>query len=174
MPKIVKKHPLWPQKISKSGNEGILSYGQFCHFSPILWLGGWGCPPRQSTPNFGLWSTKLVGTIQVSKKMTHIDNGGGPNSNYGEMAVFAVFAIFAKQNAKNGKSAGFSVIPIGTTSVVNVGHFFTYLDGPNKFCWSRTKIRGTLPRWALLPTHPYNVWKWQNWPYFRIPSLPDF
>ena len=66
--------------------------------------------------------------------MTHNDIGGGPNRNYGETAVFAVFAIFAKQNAKNGKSAGFSVIPIGTTSVVNVGHFFTYLDGPNKFC----------------------------------------
>ena len=59
MPKIVKIHPLSPQKISKSGNEGILSYGQFCNFSPILWLGGWGCPPRKGTPNFGLRSTNL-------------------------------------------------------------------------------------------------------------------
>ena len=95
MPKIVKIHPLSPQKISKSGNEGILSYGQFCLFSPILWLGGWGCPPRQSTTNFGLRSTKLVGTIQVSKKMTHIENGGGPDLNYGETGVFAVFLHFA-------------------------------------------------------------------------------
>ena len=95
MSKIVRKYPQSPQKISKSGNEGILSYGQFCHFSPILWLGGWGCPPRQSTPNFGLRSTKLVGTIQVSKKMTHTDNGGGPDWNYGENGGFAVFLHFA-------------------------------------------------------------------------------
>ena len=66
--------------------------------------------------------------------MTHIDNGGNSNSNYGEMAVFAVYAIFAKQSAKNGKNAGISIIPIGTTFIVNVGHFFTDLDNPKKFC----------------------------------------
>ena len=86
--------------------------------------------------------------------MTHNDIGGGPNRNYGETANFAVFAIFAKQNAKNGKHAGFSIIPLRTTSIVNVGNFFTDLDGPNKFCWSQTKIRGTLPRWAPPPTQP--------------------
>ena len=84
--------------------------------------------------------------------MTHNDIGGGPNRNYGETAVFAVFAIFAKQNAKNGKHAGFSIILLRTTSIVNVGHFFTDLDGPSKFFWSQTKIRGTLPRWALPST----------------------
>ena len=81
--------------------------------------------------------------------MTHNDIGGSPNRNYGETAVFAVFAIFAKQNAKKGKHAGFSIIPLRTASIVNVGHFFTDLDGPNKFCWSQT-----LPRWAPPPTHP--------------------
>ena len=134
MPKIVKIHPLSPQKISKSGNEGILSYGQFCLFSPILWLGGWGCPPRQSTPNFGLRSTKLVGTIQVSKKMTHTDNGGSPDWNYGENGGFAFFCILLSKNGTNSKNGRFSIIPIGTASIVSVGHFFTDLDGPNKFC----------------------------------------
>ena len=103
-------------------------------FYGILWVGGWGRPPMESTPNFGPRSTKFVGTIQVSKKMTHIDNGGGPNRNYGETAVFAIFSIFAKHNAKNGKKRRFSIIPIGTASIVNVGHFFADLDGPNKFC----------------------------------------
>ena len=107
MSKIVRKYPQSPKKISKSGNEGILSYGQFCHFSPILWLGGWGCPPRQSTPNFGLRSTKLVGTIQVSKKMTHTGNEGGPDWIYGETAIFAVCAIFTKQNAKKRQNRRF-------------------------------------------------------------------
>ena len=97
MHNVYKSHPSHHTKL---GNEGILSYGQFCHFSPILWLGGWGCPPKQSTPNFGLRSTKLVGTLWVGQKMTHNDIGGGPNRNYGETANFAVFAIFAKQNAK--------------------------------------------------------------------------
>ena len=66
--------------------------------------------------------------------MTHIDNGGGPDWNYGETAIFAVCAIFTKQNAKKGKTAVFSIIPIGTASNVSVGHFFTDLDSPNKFC----------------------------------------
>ena len=48
----------------------------------------------ESTLNFGPRSTKLVGTIQVTKKMTYIDNGGGPNRNYGETAVFFHFFHF--------------------------------------------------------------------------------
>ena len=49
-----------------------------------------------------------------------------------------VFPFLAKR-----KSGHFSVIPAGTGSVVNVGHFFGDPDGPNKFRWSRTKIKGT-------------------------------
>ena len=46
--------------------------------------------PRESTPNFGPRSTKLVGTVRVTKK-THIVNGGGPNRNYGETPIFAFY-----------------------------------------------------------------------------------
>ena len=42
----------------------------------------------ECTLNFGPRSTKLVGTIRVTKKMTHIDNGPGPGRNYGETAAF--------------------------------------------------------------------------------------
>ena len=41
-----------------------------------------------STPNFETYLTKLVGTIRVTKKMTHNDNGAGPGRIYGETAVF--------------------------------------------------------------------------------------
>ena len=43
---------------------------------------------KGSTLNFGPRSTKLVGTIRVTKKMTHTDNGPGPGRNYGETAAF--------------------------------------------------------------------------------------
>ena len=50
------------------------------------------------------------------------------------MAIFAVYSIFAKQNAKKRqKRRFFSIILIRTVSIVNVGHFFADLDGPNKF-----------------------------------------
>ena len=42
----------------------------------------------ECTLNFGPRSTKLVGTIRVTKKMTHTDNGPGPGRNYGETAAF--------------------------------------------------------------------------------------
>ena len=41
-----------------------------------------------STLNFGLWSTKLGGTIRATKKMTHIDNRHCHGRNYGETTVF--------------------------------------------------------------------------------------
>ena len=72
-----------------------------------------------------------------------------------EKRPFLLFVPFLlSKMQKNGKTAVFSIIPIGTASIVSVGHFFTDLDGPNKFCWSQTKIRGTLPRWAPPPTQP--------------------
>ena len=40
-------------------------------------------------------STKLVGTIRVTKKMTHIDNGPGPGRNYGETAILHILHILA-------------------------------------------------------------------------------
>ena len=40
---------------------------------------------------------------------------------------------------KNGR---FSVIPAWAGSVVIVGHFFDGPDGPNKFHWLRSKIKG--------------------------------
>ena len=41
-----------------------------------------------STPNFGPSSTKLGGTVQAIKKMTHNDNGPCPGRNYRKTAVF--------------------------------------------------------------------------------------
>ena len=42
----------------------------------------------ECTLNLGPRSTKLFGTIRVTKKMTHTDNGPGPGRNYGETAAF--------------------------------------------------------------------------------------
>ena len=41
-----------------------------------------------STLNFGLFSTKLGGTVRAIKKMTQNDNGPGPGRNYEETDVF--------------------------------------------------------------------------------------
>ena len=38
----------------------------------------------ESIPNFGLRPTKLVETLWITKKITHNDNGGGLNRNYGK------------------------------------------------------------------------------------------
>ena len=43
----------------------------------------------------GLGLTKLVGTIPVTKKMSHIDNGPSPGQNYGEMALLQILHILA-------------------------------------------------------------------------------
>ena len=40
-------------------------------------------------------STKLVGTIQVTKKMSYIDNGHSPGRNYGEMTILQILHILA-------------------------------------------------------------------------------
>ena len=42
------------------------------------------------------------------------------------------------------KNGCFSIIPVGTASIDNVG-LFCDTDGANKFRWSRTKVRGTFP-----------------------------
>ena len=49
-------------------------------------------------------------------------------------AVLPFFYILLSKNGTNSKNGRFSIIPIGTASNVSVGHFFTDLDGPNKFC----------------------------------------
>ena len=54
----------------------------------ILAIFGSGRISKGSTLNFGPRSTKLVGTIRVTKKITHTDNGPGPGRNYGETAAF--------------------------------------------------------------------------------------
>ena len=43
----------------------------------------------------GLGLTKLVGTIGVTKKMSHIDNGPSPVRNYGETAILQILHILA-------------------------------------------------------------------------------
>ena len=68
----------------------------------------------------------------------------------------AEFRNLQSKISKNGKIGRLSVIPVGTTSIVIVGHFFGDPKGLNKFRWSRTKIRGTL-YWELgVPNHPRN------------------
>ena len=55
---------------------------------PILAILG-QCPIALiSTLNFGLWSTKLGGTVQAIKKMNQSDNVLGQGLNYGETAFF--------------------------------------------------------------------------------------
>ena len=43
----------------------------------------------------GPQSTKLVGTIRVTNKMSHIDNGPSPGRNYGETAILHILHILA-------------------------------------------------------------------------------
>ena len=62
--------------------------------------------------------------------MTHNDNGGGPEWNYGETSLFAVFCVLLSKNGKNSKIVRFSIISVGTASNVIVGHF---LANPTKF-----------------------------------------
>ena len=49
-------------------------------------------------------------------------------------AFLPFFCVLLIKNVKNSKNGRFSIITVGTASIVNVGHFFTDLDGPNKFC----------------------------------------
>ena len=86
--------------------------------------------------------------------------------------------ILLSKSSKNGKIGRLSVIPVGTTSIVIVGHFFGDPKGLNKFRWSRTKIRGTL-YWELgVPNHPRNRWKWakndKNGSKSKFPRCPIF
>ena len=48
------------------------------------------------------------------------------------------------------KNSRFSIIPARTRSFVIVGYFFGGLDGPTKFCWAQTKIKGNY----------YSDWHW--------------
>ena len=58
--------------------------GVFCN------LGG-----TENGSSGGPQSTKLVGTIRVTKKMSHIDNGPSPGRNYGETAILQILHILA-------------------------------------------------------------------------------
>ena len=59
-----------------SGLTPVLAVSGLCHFISI------------STLNFGLYSTKLVGTVRAITKMNQNDNGLSPGRNYGKTAVF--------------------------------------------------------------------------------------
>ena len=102
-----------------------------------------------------------------------------------ESVIYAknIFSLWNTLNilskiSKIGKIGRLSVIPVGTTSIVIVGHFFGDPKGLNKFRWSRTKIRGTL-YWELgVPNHPRNRWKWakndKNGSKSKFPRCPIF
>ena len=61
------------------------------------------------------------------------------------MGVFAKNAFLAKKKhiSAERKNGCLFVIPARTGSVVIVGHLFDGPDGPTKFCWKRSKIKGT-------------------------------
>ena len=78
------------------------------------------------------------------------------------------------------KDGRLSVFPSGTRSVVMMGHCFDGLDGPTKFHWPRSKIKGTntsevtqawngqRPGWApeIDPSHRNGKFVWggqTNW-----------
>ena len=92
--------------------------------------------------------------------------------------ILPFLLILISKINKNDKNCRLSVIPVGTTSIVIVGHFFGDPKGLNKFRWSRTKIRGTL-YWELgVPNHPRNRWKWakndKNGSKSKFPRCPIF
>ena len=61
--------------------------GPFFGLRAGIWPFG-AIPQTPNTPHFAKYLTKLVGTIRVTKKITHFDYGDGPGRNYGETAVF--------------------------------------------------------------------------------------
>ena len=69
--------------------------------TPVLAVLGLFHDKGISTLNFGLFSTKLGGTIRAIKKMTQKDNGPSPGRNYGEMGVFTFGrkVVFGLKNA---------------------------------------------------------------------------
>ena len=70
--------------------------GHFSGLTPILALSGHSHFAIKSTLNSGLTSTKPNGTVQAIKKMTHNDNGPGPDRNYGETTVFMFGGFWPK------------------------------------------------------------------------------
>ena len=76
-------HSDYPQKISVP-ELGVIFWG-----SPLVLAVLGLCHDRGiSILNFGLFSTKLGGTIRAIEKMTQNDNGSGSGGIYGETNVF--------------------------------------------------------------------------------------
>ena len=137
------------------------------------------------------WIHKHWGQIWTSQhNHVHSDlKESKPKKNWSSLKLAAFFRelphsilpfllILISKSNKNGKIGRLSVIPVGTTSIVIVGHFFGDPKGLNKFRWSRTKIRGTL-YWELgVPNHPRNRWKWakndKNGSKSKFPHSPIF
>ena len=46
------------------------------------------CRFSKTATFLNIWSTKLGGTVQATKKMTHNDYGPGPGQNYRQTAIF--------------------------------------------------------------------------------------
>ena len=58
-----------------------------------------------------------------SQKMTHNDNEGSPNRNYGETEILLFLLVLQSKSSTNDKNGRFSVIPLATIFIVIVGHF---------------------------------------------------
>ena len=91
--------------------------------------------------------------------------------NISLLAVFGCFfwkkMDFRPKNCFSAKrkNSRFSVIPAVTVSVVNMSHFFGGPDGPIKFCWPWSKIKGTYNTdWALAKNGQNPTWSPTNGP----------
>ena len=101
----------------------------------------------------GLQSTKLVGTIRVTKKMSHIDNRPSPSRYYGETAILQILHIFV--SFLECKTAIlFKLFPKCQFTVYNAEIFFVTSYNPIAWVVKRTKLnskKGVM--WdTLLPT----------------------
>ena len=122
------------------------------HKLPILGIFG-NLGGTKNGSSGGPQSTKLVGIIRVTKKMSHIDNGPSPSRNYGETAILQILHIFV--SFLECKTAiFFKLFPKCQFTVYN-GEIF--LTSYNPFAWvvKRTKLnskKGVM--WdTLLSTH---------------------
>ena len=105
----------------------------------ILAVFGGGRNSYISTPNFETYLTKLVGTIRVTKKMSHIDKGPSPGWNYGETAILQILHILA--SFLECKTAiFFKLFPKRQFTVYNAEIFFVTSYNPMAWVVKRAKL----------------------------------
>ena len=158
MHNVYKSHHSHHTKLKNQATRESWVMANFVIFSPILWLGGWLCPPGQVPLILVRNQQNFLGPSRSAKNHLHWQQELLRNSR------FAVFATFAIAKRKKQQKRPFLHNSNWTASILNVGHFFADLDGPKKFCWLRTKIKGTSPGGHNHPPTHKEGEKLQNWP----------